>query len=96
MMGYLVEKMPVSLRSLIDFLTHLAVVVFCYYIIKGGLRLIPIQGRNLRLPSGFQAVITPPGDRLLDRADRLHPLPLHRKNPYSSAKGRTLIWNSEP
>jgi TRAP-type C4-dicarboxylate transport system permease small subunit len=57
MMGYLVEKFPAPMRSFIDSLTHIAVLIFCYYIIKGGLRLIPIQGRNLtpalRIPSSF-------------------------------------------
>ena len=56
-MGYLVEKLPAPVRSFIDFMTHIAVLIFCYYIIKGGLRLIPIQGRNLtpalRIPSSF-------------------------------------------
>lgn len=60
MMSYLVEKLPLRLQGGIEVLTHIAVMVFCLFVIKGGLRIIPIQSRNLtpalRIPSSCYTI----------------------------------------
>ena len=60
MMDYFVKLLPKSIVKVIDLLTNLAIIVFLYYVVKGGLRIIPIQARNLspalRIPTSYYTI----------------------------------------
>jgi TRAP-type C4-dicarboxylate transport system permease small subunit len=59
-LNFIVDRMPKTLAMIIDLVTHLMVIYFCYIIIKGGLRILPIQARNLspalHIPSSFYTI----------------------------------------
>ena len=60
MMDYFVKLLPKSIVKVIDLLTNLAIILFLYYVVKGGLRIIPIQARNLspalRIPTSYYTI----------------------------------------
>jgi TRAP-type C4-dicarboxylate transport system permease small subunit len=59
-MDYFVKLLPQSIVKVIDFLTNVAIILLLYYVIKGGLRIIPIQARNLspalRIPTSYYTI----------------------------------------
>ena len=59
-MDYFVKLLPKSIVKGIDFLTNVAIILFLYYVIKGGLKIIPIQARNLspalRIPTSYYTI----------------------------------------
>jgi len=60
MMDYFVKLMPKPIVKGIDLLTNVAIILFLYYVIKGGLKIIPIQARNLspalRIPTSYYTI----------------------------------------
>ena len=69
MMDYFVKLLPQSIVKLIDLLTNISILILSYYVIKGGLRIIPIQARNLtpalRIPTSYYTIPVLIGSALL-------------------------------